>query len=45
MVEAIPKWSAEDERRLQELTKRVIDVADEIHIHNMSENLSPGNHT
>jgi hypothetical protein len=48
MVEAIPKWSAEDERRLQELTdrkaqrayqltKRVIDVADEIHIHNMSE--------
>ena len=49
MVEAIPKWSAEDERRLQELTdrkaqrayqltKRVIDVADEIHIHNMSEN-------
>ena len=48
MVEAIPKWSAEDERRLQELTdrkaqrahqltNRVIDVADEIHIHNMSE--------
>ena len=48
MAETIPKWSAEDERLLEELTerkqqrayqltKRVIDVASEIHIHNMSE--------
>ena len=46
MAETIPKWSAEDERLLEELTerkqqrayqltKRVIDVASEIH--NMSE--------